>query len=116
MVVDAKQAPSPMHKARGARRCRSDRVSYEHHDAADVGLIGGVDGALGAALVERAQDPAPVGRGLVGIDPDVIALPHARAMASSAMRTMNVSLPDIAPRLSAAAPGTRAGLAQCGVG
>ena len=79
------------------RRWRSDRISHEHHDAADVGLVAGVDGALGAALVERAQDPAPValdeesddglpaalgvahrdeaavGRGLVGIDPDVVA-------------------------------------------
>ena len=85
-----------MHKSRG-RRWRSDRVSHEHHDAPDVGPVAGVDGALGAAPVERAQDPAPValdeeadegltaapgvanrnqaavGRGLVGIDPDVVA-------------------------------------------
>ena len=34
--------------------------SHEHHDAPDVGFVVGVDGALGAALVERTQDPAPV--------------------------------------------------------
>ena len=50
---------SPMRKARG-RRWRSDRVPHEHHDAPDVGFVAGVNGALGAALVERAQDPAPV--------------------------------------------------------
>ena len=33
----------------------SDRVAHEHHDAPDVGLVAGVDGALGAAPVECAQ-------------------------------------------------------------
>ena len=53
------QASSPMRKARG-RGWRSNRVSDEHYDAPDVGFVAGVDGALGAALIERAQDPAPV--------------------------------------------------------
>ena len=71
-------------------------------DAADVGVVAGAGGALGAAPVERAQDPAPVAldkepddgflaaagvahrdeaavrRGLGGIDPDVVAHPDAR--------------------------------------
>ena len=48
-----------MRKAR-SRRWRSDRATHKHHDAPDVGFVAGVDGALGAALVERAQDPAPL--------------------------------------------------------
>ena len=41
----------------------SHLVSNEHHDAADVGLVAGIDGALGTALVFRAQGPAPVALG-----------------------------------------------------
>ena len=44
----------------GAGGGDSDLVADEHHDAPDVGLVAGVDGALGTALVLSAQDPAPV--------------------------------------------------------
>ena len=89
-----------MRKARGRWR-HSDRIAHEHYDAADVGLVAGVDDALRDALDERAQgavpvaldeetddsltaapgvthrDEASVGRGLVGVDPDVVARPNA---------------------------------------
>ena len=79
-----------------------DRVSHGHYHAPDVGFVAGVDGALGAALVEHAQNPAPVAldeepddgfpaatgiadrdqaavRGaLVGVDPHVVIHSHAR--------------------------------------
>ena len=85
-----------MRKARGEWR-RSDGVTHVHHDAPDVGFVVGVGSALGAALAERAQNPAPValdkkpvnglpaargvahrdqaavGRGLVETNPDVVA-------------------------------------------
>jgi len=48
---------------REARGRRSDRVSHEHYDAPDLGFVTGINGALGAALVERAQDPASVALG-----------------------------------------------------
>ena len=116
-MVDARQTPLPMRSGAGGS---AQTVSHERHDAADVGFVADVDGTLGAALVERAQEPAPVPlneepddsfpaapgiahrdqaavcRGLVGIDLDVVAHPHARAMASSATRTMNVSRPNVA--------------------
>ena len=51
----------PLHRcAKRGVGARSDCVSHECHDATDVGFVGGVDGALGAALVERAQNPASV--------------------------------------------------------
>ena len=40
--------------------CASDRVAQEHYDAPDVGLVAGVDGALGAAPGERAQGAPPI--------------------------------------------------------
>ena len=101
--------------ARRSRRRRSGGVSHERHDAADVGFVAGVDGALGAALVERAQDPAsdaldeepdddfPAAPGVAhrdqapsaaswsGPTQTVVAHGARGAMASSATRTMNVS-------------------------
>ncbi len=54
--------------ARGPSGWRSDRISNEHHDAPDAGLVAGVDGALGAAAVERAQEPTPVAAGVAHRD------------------------------------------------
>ena len=76
--------------ARRCRRWRSDRVSHEHHDATDVGFVAGVDGALGAALVERAQDPAPIA--------------HDEGLAAE------YRLPGSAPRRRGGARGSRTGV------
>ena len=48
-----------------------------------------------AECTDAHRDQAPVGRGLVGVDPHVVARTRG-AMASSATRTMNVSRPNIA--------------------
>ena len=105
-VVDAKQAPSRMRKAR-CRWWRSDRVSREHHDAPDIGFVAGVDGAPGAAVVEGAQDPASVA---LDEEPDdgLLAAPGVLNRTRASMRSPAAYVPRTRASAPPASPRPRA--------